>query len=416
MSGRRNARGRNGGQRNVVIRREEIVHHVGHSGAWKVAYADFVTAMMAFFLLMWLLNATTEEQRKGLADYFSPTSLLSHNSSGTGKPFSGHTSFDEGTMVSDKGAVRAIQGREPTVPDADDEPVDTLAQPRPHRTDAPVTARDLEQAGTPSKDGPRPKTGLDDRKSATGGTGHGRPSGAQPASGAATDATTGATPIPTVPPPSRGAAYASASPAPEPAAGDAAGAQDAGAAAAEQARLHEAASDVRMAVASDPALNEIARQLAVDETPEGLRLQIMDADKRPMFQTGSSVANDRARALLARIAPILAKLPEPISIAGHTDAAPYSPGGRGNWELSTERANEARRLLVEAGLSDGRVRTVTGAADRDPLLPADPLAAANRRIAIVVLRTAPAGYPAPPGPPTPQATAAPPKPAAPTGH
>jgi chemotaxis protein MotB len=403
-----------------VIRREEIVHHSGHSGAWKVAYADFVTAMMAFFLLMWLLNATTEEQRKGLADYFSPTSLLSHNSSGTGKPFSGHTSFDEGTMVSDKGAVQAIHGREPTVPDTDDEPVDTLAQPRPHRTDAPVTARDLDQAGTPSKDGPHPKTGLDDRKSATGGTGHGRPSGAAPASGAATDTTTGATPIPTAPPPSRGTAYASKSPVPEPAAGDAAGGQGSGgpasaeeAAAAEQARLHQAASEVRQAVASDPALSEIARQLAIDETPEGLRLQIMDADKRPMFQTGSSVANDRARVLLARIAPILAKLPEPIAIAGHTDAAPYPPGVRGNWELSTERANEARRLLVEAGLPDRSVQTVTGAADRDPLLPADPLAAANRRIAIVVLRTVPAGKPATPPPPAPVVPA---KPAAPTGH
>src|SRR6201988_3336506 len=76
-----------------------------HGGAWKVAYADFVTAMMAFFLLMWLLNATTEDQRKGLADYFSPNSLMSHASSGTGQPFGGHTAFDEGALVSDRGAV-----------------------------------------------------------------------------------------------------------------------------------------------------------------------------------------------------------------------------------------------------------------------------------------------------------------------
>ncbi len=77
-----------------------------HGGAWKVAYADFVTAMMAFFLLMWLLNATTEDQRKGLADYFSPNNLLSHASSGTGQPFGGHTPFDDGAM-----GVRSRHGR-----------------------------------------------------------------------------------------------------------------------------------------------------------------------------------------------------------------------------------------------------------------------------------------------------------------
>ena len=95
---------------NIIIRREEVVEGGGHGGAWKVAYADFVTAMMAFFLLMWLLNATTEEQRKGLADYFSPNSVLSHNSSGMGLPFGGKTAFSTGAMVSDLGAEQVIQG------------------------------------------------------------------------------------------------------------------------------------------------------------------------------------------------------------------------------------------------------------------------------------------------------------------
>src|SRR6476646_11534544 len=92
------------GKSEILIRKEEVVEGGGHGGAWKVAYADFVTAMMAFFLLMWLLNATTEEQRKGLADYFSPSNLMSHNSSGTGEPFGGHTDFDKGAMVSERGA------------------------------------------------------------------------------------------------------------------------------------------------------------------------------------------------------------------------------------------------------------------------------------------------------------------------
>ncbi len=107
-----------------------------------------------------------------------------------------------------------------------------------------------------------------------------------------------------------------------------------------------------------------------------------------MFASGSAVLNDRARALLLKVAPVLMKLPERLSITGHTDAAPYHGGDRSNWELSAERANATRRLLAEAGLPEARVQTVSGRADRDPLLPADPLAAVNRRIAIVVLREA----------------------------
>jgi chemotaxis protein MotB len=114
-----------------------------------------------------------------------------------------------------------------------------------------------------------------------------------------------------------------------------------------------------------------------------------------MFATGSAAPNDRARLLLQKITPVLLRLPEGISLAGHTDSAPFPGPGRTNWELSAERANMTRRLLVEAGLPEARIRTVTGHADRDPLLPKDPFAAANRRIAIVVLREA-KGFSAPP--------------------
>ena len=104
---------RDGNEGITIVRREEVVEGGSHGGAWKVAYADFVTAMMAFFLLMWLLNATTEDQRKGLADYFSPTNLMSHNSSGTGQPFGGHTAFDSGALLSDRGSVQITQGTRP---------------------------------------------------------------------------------------------------------------------------------------------------------------------------------------------------------------------------------------------------------------------------------------------------------------
>ena len=93
------------GRATIVIRREEGGEHGHHGGAWKVAYADFVTAMMAFFLLMWLLNATTEEQRRGLADYFAPTNLLARSVSGSGQPFGGRTPNDDGNSTSTQGAI-----------------------------------------------------------------------------------------------------------------------------------------------------------------------------------------------------------------------------------------------------------------------------------------------------------------------
>ena len=157
----------------------------------------------------------------------------------------------------------------------------------------------------------------------------------------------------------------------------------------EHAAFEQAAAQLRAAVQGDPQLAELGRQLAIDLTPEGLRIQILDEERRPMFATGSAVLQERARMLLQKVGPVLAKLPEAISISGHTDAAPYASGDKSNWELSAERANATRRLLIEAGLQESRIRSVTGNADRDPLLPADPLAAANRRIAIVVLRAAP---------------------------
>jgi chemotaxis protein MotB len=118
-----------------------------------------------------------------------------------------------------------------------------------------------------------------------------------------------------------------------------------------------------------------------------LRIQLLDAEREAMFALGSAVPNDHARMLLQKVAPVLTRLPEEISIAGHTDAAPFAGPGRTNWELSADRANATRRLLVDAGLQEARIRSVTGNAERDLLIPGDPLAAANRRISIVVLRS-----------------------------
>ncbi|HVC59123.1 MAG TPA: flagellar motor protein MotB [Acetobacteraceae bacterium] len=363
-----------GSRPNVIIRKEEVVEAEAHGGAWKVAYADFVTAMMAFFLLMWLLNATTEDQRKGLADYFSPNNLLSHASSGTGQPFGGHTAFDHGAMVSDRGAVQVIVGRRPVPID----PPEDDAQPEPPTRAGSDDDRD-QGAG---------------RRTATVSPGPANVTGRPPpANAAGTPMATNAAPFP-----------AQANPALPAEPGQAQSARSAAASAAqvrnptvaelgaarerqEKVEFAQAAQQIRDAVRDDPALAGLARQLAIDITPQGLRIQILDEDHRSMFPFGSAVPNNRAMLLLQKVTPVLARLSQQISIAGYTDSAPFPGPDRTNWELSTERANATRRLLVEGGLPDSRIRRVTGHADRDPLLPADPLAAANRRIAIVVLRT-----------------------------
>jgi chemotaxis protein MotB len=323
----------------IHVHKEEVVEEEGHGGSWKVAYADFVTAMMAFFLLMWLINATTDAQRKGLADYFSPNSLLSHASSGTGQPFGGSTPFVEGAMVSDRGAEQVTKGDRPAVDRvADEDDSELIAQPRPYRADTPSKAADQGGRGAPAaKPVARPGAQTE-------------PQGAR----APTEAELRA----------------------------------------EQERREKqafdrAAQQIRDAVRNDPTLAQLANQLAIDLTPEGLRIQLLDEADQPMFAFGSAVPNERVRLLLQKVAPVLSRLSQDISIAGHTDAAQFSGTDRTNWELSADRANATRRLLVDNGLQLQRVRSVTGNADRDLLVPSDPLAAANRRIAIVVLRSTP---------------------------
>jgi chemotaxis protein MotB len=356
MAGKGDTKGSRGA---VIIKKYEIVEGGHHGGAWKVAYADFVTAMMAFFLLMWLLNATTEDQRKGLADYFSPNNLMSHASSGTGEPFGGHTAFDQGALVSDRGSVQIILGKRPVI-DRTEDGAD-LVNTESHR------ARGGEGVGSgPAADDQDVDDATDEKPLGQKGT---LPA---PGPGGASDVERQGKP--------EARPVTSAEVAAEKAR-------------LEKAAFEQAAEQIREAVRADPALAELSRQLAIDMTPDGLRIQIIDEVKLPMFPTGSATPNERARLLLQKVVPVLMKLRQPISIAGHTDAAPFPGPGRTNWELSAERANATRRLLVDGGLPETRVKSVTGNAERDPLLPADPLAAANRRIAILVLREAAAPRP-----------------------
>jgi chemotaxis protein MotB len=365
--------GKRAGARPIIIKREEVVEGGHHGGAWKVAYADFVTAMMAFFLLMWLLNATTDEQRRGLADYFSPLNPIARGASGTGQPFGGKTPYETGELVSDRGTMAVMVGRANEQPTPDEQTPETSIPhtPRAMADDAPAT--DGQQPYDPAG---RAQTKADQKPDPLAARAIG-------ASGVDVQAR--------ISPDAKVIAMVGTKSAAAAAIGARAAADEAALRAEQDRRektaFEQAAQQIRDAVKGDKLLEDVASQLSIDQTPEGLRIQLLDEDRRPMFALGSSAISDRAKELLVKMTPALMKLSEPISIAGHTDATPFASGGRTNWELSSERANITRRLLVEAGLPEERIRSVTGNADRDPLLPADPMAAANRRIAIVVLRS-----------------------------
>ncbi|MFT8246923.1 flagellar motor protein MotB [Roseomonas sp. BN140053] len=388
------AKGRKGEGVTIVLRREEAGEAGHHGGAWKVAYADFVTAMMAFFLLMWLLNATTEEQRHGLADYFTPNNELAKGASGTGQPFGGRTPHEAAGMASNTGAVRLETGPQPVLQDIelDDDslqparPVLTREAP-PGQNDAPDARPALVQTamldGRFSVPDPRSALAWSLRSSLAPAAADG--SGGTEARAAALDASGNPAPA---------ARDASGSPAPAARDADLAAASEAALrqelSRREQEALDGLAEQLRSAVRDDPALAELAPQLRVESVPEGLRIQLLDADRQPMFALGGTALNERSRALLGRVASVIRRVPNAVAITGHTDATPFRGGERSNWDLSAERANITRRLLVEGGVTEARLRSVAGLAEREPLLADNPNAAANRRVAILLLRTVPA--------------------------
>jgi chemotaxis protein MotB len=291
-----------GGDQAIVIKKvKKGGGHGHHGGAWKVAYADFVTAMMAFFLLMWLINTTSPEQKRGIADYFAPASV-SESTSGSGGILAGTSLGDQG--VKSDGAQSVIQQLAPEAP------------------------QDPEEAGKSSKTGE--------------------------AGGPAT------------------AADAAAQAAAKKEADD----------------FSSAAQSLRQAMQDLPELAELSKQVLVDETPEGLRIQLIDQEGRSMFENGSSRPNDRARLLLRAVAKVINQLHNRITISGHTSAT-VGRGGGDDWSLSAARANASRAVLQDAGIDPDRVYQVAGKANSDPLFPDDPTLPGNRRIAIVLLREKP---------------------------
>ena len=269
----------------IIIKRVKKGGHAAHGGAWKIAYADFMTAMMAFFLVMWLLGSTTEGDRKGIADYFSsPLKLSMSGGSGAGNS-SSIIPGGGNDLAQVHGQVRRADAK------ADKDPTRNVATPYIGR-------------------------GRDDT-----------------------------------------------------------------------ARIKALQKRLDAEITANPRLNEYRSQIRIDLTPDGLQIQIVDAQNRPMFDSGSAVVKPYMRDILHAIGAALADVDTSISLAGHTDATPYAGGERGysNWELSADRANAARRELIAAGMPESKLARVVGLAASDPLEPSDPRAPINRRITITVL-------------------------------
>jgi len=157
----------------------------------------------------------------------------------------------------------------------------------------------------------------------------------------------------------------------------------------EEAAFASAAQSLRQALQSMPELAELSKNIIIDETPEGLRIQLVDQEGRSMFNQGSAQPNDRAKVLLRAISKTINQLPNRISVYGHTSASAGGAKPEGDWSLSSARADASRKVLQGAGVDADRVYQVSGKAASEPLYPDDPMLPGNRRIAIVLLREAP---------------------------
>jgi len=252
-----------------------------HGGAWKVAYADFVTAMMAFFLLMWLLNATTEDQRKGLADYFNPSIPISPMSGG-------------GTELLEGATIFSAKAESKTATE-------------PKKTDNQSASEALKEEETRIQN-------------------------------------------------------------------------------AQQAALAAVEKDLLNQIDGDQTQG-LENHIQLRVTPAGLVIELVDTNDTPLFNVGSTDASPIMVLLLEVVTQSLSSVENKISIVGHTDSLPYSIGrDYTNWELSTDRAHAARRLMIAAGLPLSHINEVAGKADSDPLVE-DRFAPQNRRISITILKS-----------------------------
>ena len=271
------------GNRPIVVKRIKKAHHGHHGGAWKIAYADFVTAMMAFFLLMWLLGSTTKGDLEGIAEYFkTPLKVAMSGGSGSG----------------DSSSVIQAGGEDLTRRDGQVKKGETLPERKTY--DLRAAKMQLERL--------------------------------------------------------------------------------------ERLRLDLLKARIEQGIDASPLLSKFKKQLLLDITSEGLRIQVVDEQNRPMFALASAQLQPYAREILRAIAVLLNDVPNKVGISGHTDATPYPlAAGYTNWELSTDRANASRRELVAGGMDERKILRVVGLASAVHLDREDPFNPINRRISIIVM-------------------------------
>ncbi|MBD8527969.1 flagellar motor protein MotB [Pseudomarimonas arenosa] len=272
-------------ERPVIIKKiKKVQGHAHHGGAWKIAYADFVTAMMAFFLLMWLLAVADKETKRGLADYFNnPPIRLS---------LMGGENVGEQTRPLPGGGTE-LQKVEGEAKRGNPEQIKKISE-----QEAEEIAKKMEIE-----------------------------------------------------------------------------------------QLEELKEQITAAIDNIPSLKPYKGQLLLDLTSEGLRIQIVDQENRPMFDQGKTNLKPYAAEILSEISQLINDTGKRISISGHTDATAFvgGEGGYSNWELSNDRANAARRQLISGGLAPDRVMRVVGLASTVLLDKENPTNPQNRRIAIVVM-------------------------------
>jgi chemotaxis protein MotB len=270
--------------RPIVIKRIKKVAGGHHGGAWKIAYADFVTAMMAFFLLMWLLGSTAKGDLKGISEYFStPLKVAMQGGSGSG----------------DSSSVIQGGGKDLTRKDGQ---VSKASDPVMKKTyDLKAAQADLAKL--------------------------------------------------------------------------------------EAERLKALKSSIEASIDANPLLKQFKKQLLLDITSEGLRIQIVDEKNRPMFASAKAELQPYTKEILHEIGKTLNDVPNKITLSGHTDATPYANGGTAysNWELSTDRANASRRELIAGGMDESKMLRVVGLGSAIPFDKDNPMSPINRRISIIVM-------------------------------
>lgn len=343
----------------IIIRRYRKAHPRPHGGVWKIAYADFVTAMMALFLLMWLINVSTEETKKGISEYFS-TSLISMKSSSVG------TGVIEGEISatkngnSDQEEVTDANNRynsyNSNIPTKEDQHI-TQMQVFPNEfaasktgdkeTDHKITTRtsesnkssvehNIKRQSENSED-----TKIDNKELSK-----------------STDKTLEKE-LETV-----------------------------AAKKLQQKEIRQKIeNNIKMAFNSLQEVEKFKHNLIIELKDEGIRIQIVDSPDHEMFKSGSSIPAKFTEKIIRALGGIITKLPNKIEITGHTDSRPYQRKGYGNWELSSDRAHSTRRILEESGVKSNLFVEVNGRADKDLLNKNNSKAPENRRVSITILYT-----------------------------